>query len=37
MDSFLTQIGGRILWWIIFIGFFIVFGGLMSEISKRKK
>ncbi len=37
LKSVLQQIGGLAIGWILFIGFFIVFGGIMREINKRKK
>ena len=37
LKSVLQQLGGLAIGWILFIGFFIVFGGIMREITKKKK
>lgn len=37
LKSVLEQLGGLAIGWILFIGFFIVLGGIMSEINKKKK
>lgn len=36
IKSVFEQLGGLAIGWILFIGFFIVLGGIMRE-SKRKK
>ena len=37
LKSVLQQLGGLAIGWILFIGFFIVFGGIMREVNKKRK
>lgn len=37
LKSVLQQLGGLAIGWILFIGFIIVFGGIMREINKKRK